>query len=605
MDAMPAWLVDESAETILAINHAFSRITGFDLGDLDTLKPAALLAGTETKEQVALVTKTGEKRRGKIHTQLLMTAGIKVYKFIPDQPPTTHSAINDHQIIFDLLAASDFARGCKLAVKEARAALNADFACIYLPGLSDAMLVKAVADESEPLFPIELPLTDSCHHESAKAWTYPQPPVSLLEQTAQSADLGSLLVAPISDAGEFGGLIVAASSHFGVDESALAWLAMLAKTLFILKQTDNNSRLDRGHLAALADAKLIRDFQYEHIKQGLMLVDADFAVHEMNNAAELMLGYSLAEVAGQPVESVLVGAEGLTAALRSASEGISIHDIGNVSIHRRDGQTLPAKVQVLPIVRNEKPSSIAIIIDDISEVQQSQVRAQHLEQRAVIGELSAVFAHEVRNPVNNISTGLQLLELKLGKEDPNLENINRMQNDCQRINHLMESVLAFARPIETSKQDIDLPFMLQRILDRWHPRMMKVNVEPYFQAAPGLPMIKGDNRALERVFINLVSNAVEAMKETGGLLSVKIDLSNEIAGQPHVQVSVSDTGPGIPEGIQDEIFKPFVTTTSDGTGLGLAITYRIVTSHKGTMKFRTFPGGTIFSVFLPVRSGDD
>lgn len=65
MDAMPAWLVDESAETILAINNAFSRVTGFDLSDLDTLKPAALLAGTETKEQVALVTKTGEQRRGK------------------------------------------------------------------------------------------------------------------------------------------------------------------------------------------------------------------------------------------------------------------------------------------------------------------------------------------------------------------------------------------------------------------------------------------------------------------------------------------------------------------------------------------------------------
>ena len=203
---------------------------------------------------------------------------------------------------------------------------------------------------------------------------------------------------------------------------------MLAKTLFILKKADNNARIERGQLAALADAKLIRDFQFEHIKQGLLLVGADFAVHEMNNAAELMLGYSLAEVAGQPVESVLVGAEGLTAALRSASEGISIHDIGNVQSIAARWTDITRQVQVLPIMRNEKPSSIAIIIDDISEVQQARC-AQHLEQRAVIGELSAVFAHEVRNPVNNISTGLQLLELKLGKEDPNLENINRMQND--------------------------------------------------------------------------------------------------------------------------------------------------------------------------------
>ncbi len=106
------------------------------------------------------------------------------------------------------------------------------------------------------------------------------------------------------------------------------------------------------------------------------------------------------------------------------------------------------------------------------------------------------------------------------------------------------------------------------------------------------------------MFINLIGNAVEAMKDTGGILSVKMRVTSELAGMPHVEIAVSDTGPGIPDEIKEDMFKPFVSTTSNGTGLGLAISYRIVTGHKGTMKFKTFPGGTVFYVYLPIHNGE-
>ena len=91
---------------------------------------------------------------------------------------------------------------------------------------------------------------------------------------------------------------------------------------------------------------------------------------------------------------------------------------------------------------------IVIFLHDITENEQIRVKTQQLEQRAVLGEVTAIFAHEVRNPINNISMGLQLLGTKFAADDPNQELIGRLQTDCTRLTHLMESVLSFSRPME-------------------------------------------------------------------------------------------------------------------------------------------------------------
>jgi signal transduction histidine kinase len=114
----------------------------------------------------------------------------------------------------------------------------------------------------------------------------------------------------------------------------------------------------------------------------------------------------------------------------------------------------------------------------------------------------------------------------------------------------------------------------------------------------------GDPRSLDQVFTNLISNAVEAMGSTGGTLSVRVAPIEAGQGRPQVEVTVSDSGPGIPDEIKEHIFDPFVTTKSQGTGLGLAITKRIVTAHHGSITVNTFPGGTVFHVLLSAYQGD-
>jgi two-component system nitrogen regulation sensor histidine kinase GlnL len=103
----------------------------------------------------------------------------------------------------------------------------------------------------------------------------------------------------------------------------------------------------------------------------------------------------------------------------------------------------------------------------------------------------------------------------------------------------------------------------------------------------------------------LIGNAVEAMKITGGNLSIQIRPSHEEGGRKYIETNVIDDGPGIPPDLIERIFEPFVTTNRNGTGLGLSIAKRIVTAHKGTITVSSVPGGTVFQVIFPLSQKNE
>jgi signal transduction histidine kinase len=178
-----------------------------------------------------------------------------------------------------------------------------------------------------------------------------------------------------------------------------------------------------------------------------------------------------------------------------------------------------------------------------------------------------------------------------------------MIEDCRRLDHQMKSVLEFSRNTEYKLVPVNLHSMVQRLFERWRPHMARENVQPLLQIEPEIPAVLGDQRALEQVFTNLISNAVEAMSDTGGTLAIKATIHEKARERPQLHISVSDTGPGIPKENLDKIFRPFYTTNPEGTGLGLAITKRILVAHQGTIYVDSFPGGTVFYIQLPIANG--
>ncbi|HQN69689.1 MAG TPA: ATP-binding protein, partial [Anaerolineaceae bacterium] len=225
--------------------------------------------------------------------------------------------------------------------------------------------------------------------------------------------------------------------------------------------------------------------------------------------------------------------------------------------------------------------------------------SKQLEQRAFLGEVSAVFAHEVKNPINSISTGLQFIGMNMKPEDPHYNLVMRLQQDCQRLTHLTDSTLTFAKPVEYQPLPMNISALLENILERWAPRMTRLNINYLFESEPKNAIVLADGRAIEQVFVNLISNSIQAMDSEGGTLSIQISPAQD-SQPPQYEITVADSGPGIPDDIIKHIFEPFQTTKTTGTGLGLAITKRIVTAHKGYIFVESFPGGTMFRVLLPM-----
>jgi PAS domain S-box-containing protein len=425
-----------------------------------------------------------------------------------------------------------------------------------------------------------------------------------LHRTGKVSGFEYVASAPLFQGGGAFGLLVAAGQGGIPINLSLAGMELLSA---LLLSTFQQQMLVNNLIEKVENSVKVvqlRKLAFDYMNEAVLILDDNMVIVEINPAAEYKLGYANWEAVGQSYENILIGTDRLLPALSDALKGQATFNIGKASLNRRDGQSIPVEVKVIPVVSGDSVTGMEILITDISEHEESKAVTQQLEHRAVLGDYTAAFAHDVRNPINNISTGLQLLSASMDEKDPSQEVISKMLGDCTRLNHLMESFLAFSRPLEMKFEAIEVESFLKRIIDRWQPRMARVNVKSILNVNKDVMPITGDPRSLENVFTNLISNALEAMTETGDTLAIKAEMVKEINGHPHVEISVSDNGPGIPEDVKERIFEPFVTTRKMGTGLGLAITKQIVNAHKGSIKIDTFPGGTVFTVQLPAERND-
>lgn len=434
-------------------------------------------------------------------------------------------------------------------------------------------------------------------------WKSNKKPVSPLHDLALIKGFHYLITMPLAFKGTLRGVILIAGNGIGPNEEVLRYLSLLSS---ITSSTIQHlTTLENAHktLQRMRQVVQIQHAITDNLEEGTIILTPDLQIAELSPSAEIMLGYASKEVFLQQVDMVLIGNETLSAMYKSALQGFSTLVGNNLSLNTRNGKTFLAQVLCIPVMTETELTSIVLILRDISQTEQIRARTQTLEQRAFLGEISAIFAHEVKNPINSLQTGLQYIGMTMKPDDPQLDLVNRLQNDCQRLTHLMDSTLTFSKPMEYHFSPLDLSQLIPSILDRWAPRMTRLNIKSNFFANPAHPLVNGDARALEQVFVNIISNAIQAMDSTGGALTIKINPFTDESNTSFYEVIVADSGPGIPDELKEHIFEPFVTTKPSGTGLGLSISNRIITAHKGNIILESYPGGTIFHVFLPKANG--
>ncbi len=504
----------------------------------------------------------------------------------------------DLEALVDAFQASDFGSALQGTLRAFCAISGAECVAFYRLVNDPPRLTRCAAIGEEIILPDHLPPQELMSLLHTSWWQAGKPPAGTLQHAARRAHCAYLVSAPVGQVGAIIGLVAFAARNPVDRQRAQAMADFAAKTVAGLVQLFSRLESLEEESERLKQQLWRLETLFTHLHEGVVVLDSEGRVASVNEAIRSLLGYSH-EVCGQPAARVLIAAEDLSPLLVAAYAGRASEAVDTFHLYRRDGEVLPAGVRVFPLNREGRVEGVLVLIQDHSEREQHLRATQQLEKRALLGEVIAVFAHEVRSPISNISLTLQNMALNLPAEDPLQQSIAAMLQDLERLADQLKSVLSFARPLDYTMEAVDLVRLLQRVLDRWHLRLKRQNVEYAFFAVENCPNVWGYPPALEQVFNNLISNAVQAMVPEGGRLVVKVE-PVEQDGQQWVEASVADSGPGIPPELQERIFQPFFTTNKGGTGLGLAIVKRILTAHRGTIRVASVPGGTVFRVQLPL-----
>jgi two-component system, NtrC family, sensor histidine kinase AtoS len=635
LESLPhsALLVEQGKGAILAANTGFIKMTNFTRAELVGLDFRSLLTSSSNPADVTSETSLedilnqppgqpghlhllGCRNKPSLPVRIIVApldAREKRFLliFAPLQSSDQFSSLampdqfwNNLITLPAVLEEPDSNRAMEKLLETGSALSDMEAAAIYCTNANSVSITRYAAIGLGNSLPAELSLQDLIQLNYPRHWQAGKRTTSVLHRQARAIGLANLASAPIGPAHALSGFVVLGSSHIPAYDYSQHIAQLIGGIASVILQQQNQLAALKSRLEQQNEQAWLKTQAVEFSREGVFTLNTALQILEINPAAEMMLGYSQRDVIGQPFQKVLIGAETLAPTLLLAQKGETTVNLGETHLIRRNGEAFQAQARVYPVRNNNQVSTILVIVQDLSEQEQIRLHAQQLEQQALLGEVTAVFAHEVRNPINNISTGLQLLSLNLPSEDANQETIARMLQDCDRLAELMRSVLAFSRPTEYEMEALDPTLLLQRLVERLRPRITKANVQPHLQSEADCPLIMGNLRALEQVFSNLINNALQAMSKTGGDLMIKIQSVRISEEQTCVEVSVADTGPGIPKELVERIFMPFFTTERGGTGLGLAIAKRIVAAHKGNLRLSSFPGGTVFYVQLPVASSD-
>jgi PAS domain S-box-containing protein len=351
--------------------------------------------------------------------------------------------------------------------------------------------------------------------------------------------------------------------------------------------------------ARLVDGLRERTEFLENILQNsldaIVVVDGQNRIKTWNEGARRIFGYSAEEAIGRSYEMLLVDEERHTPEATRIQEALERDGfLRRCECFRRtkDGRRLVVEITAT-LLKDKKGrpigrSCIARDMTDVKAMQQELIRTQSL---AVVGEMAATVAHEIKNPLAGISGAIQVLAEGMPKNDGRREIVGEILDQVRRLDTTVRDLLNFAKPITPSLQNVDLGNSLTSVWKMLAPQSEAKSIR--FSLEGSEACIKADPHLLRQVWVNLFQNAIEAMSK-GGEVCTRITLGK------NVRVEIRDTGNGIDPAAVDKIWRPFFTTKTRGTGLGLPIVKKIVEAHGGRIWCESVPKkSTTFFVEIP------
>jgi two-component system sensor histidine kinase AtoS len=338
---------------------------------------------------------------------------------------------------------------------------------------------------------------------------------------------------------------------------------------------------------------------------GLIAVDLKGDVLTLNAAAEKLTGQKLEALRGGGLAALEGSGNGVTALLDKTLRTRRPLLGAERAVRRAEGGAFPASCQT-SLLRNPKGEVYGAVVTftDLTEIKGMEARIRALDRLAALGRFTASIAHEIRNPLTGIGTGVQYLKRHLGEDASQRENLDFIQTEIARLDRIVEDLFRVTHPQPLRKTLEDPRGLVERAIRGLGTLPADHEVAVITRFAADLPAVPVDPDQMQQVLLNLIKNAVEAAP-TGGQVEVHVHSAPD-ATRPRLVIRVVDTGAGIEPETLPHIFEPFFTKGKPkGTGLGLYVSHGIVERHGGEITAANEDGkGAVFTLTLPLDSYD-
>ncbi len=350
-----------------------------------------------------------------------------------------------------------------------------------------------------------------------------------------------------------------------------------------LELAQTNASL-REHLRETEEMRAHVTAVLESLDTGVIVADSQDVVVRCNHATERLLGVSQTQLKGRRATDVL--------------EEIR-KDHGEYPLVLPTGMTIALSQNDLTDEMGRLIGKL-VLIHDVTQIRQLEDRLQRRNRLEAMGQMVGNIAHEIRNPLGSVELFASMLRKDL-RDQPQLRTYaEHISVAVQAMDRVLSNLLIYTRPDCSKVAWQKTEPLLREVLTLASHAMSPAAIVVRCEVDPQVPQMWCDGGKMKQVLLNLVLNAVQAMPEGGTLTLSARPAPAGASDSPAIQVTVSDTGNGIPQELQSRVFDPFFTTKDEGTGLGLAIVHALVDAHHGRIDVESRPGqGTSFVMTLP------
>jgi PAS domain S-box-containing protein len=354
---------------------------------------------------------------------------------------------------------------------------------------------------------------------------------------------------------------------------------------------------------ALRGQEEFQRYLLESFPDLILVIDLNGRYSFVSSRIHDLRGYKPEDLLGKRVEEEPDYSPELFALYRDLITGRKNFGSCDYSARHRDGNWRTMRASASPLFDAENKLSGAIVsVRDITVEKKLEQQIIQSERLAAMGQMIGGFAHELNNPLTSILGMSELLQEGEAPESVRKQMVV-LQQQARRAAEIVQNLMYFSRPPAPGKTPIDLGELVQRTLHLHAYSLRKNNITVDFLKETSVPAVSGDAHQLMQVFLNLILNSEQAMREVRDRGTLRIRIENQ---EKSVSVIFQDDGPGISPEILPNIFDPFYTTKRPGrgTGLGLSISKAILREHNGNVEATSGPGGgAVFTVTLPVATG--